>query len=221
MGYKVLLDIRQRIKQSIEKASREPDSVELLAVAKYSTLEQVNVVINEGVTSIAENRVQSSSRWENHPKREELKLHMIGNLQGNKVKPALKIFDSIDTIDSIKLADRIENLSEKRIEVMIEVNISGEENKHGCILDDFQELSIHILSLNHLHLSGVFTMCPIDATGKMRKNIYNRASQLAYDLEQKVGRKFERSYGMSDDFELAIECFATQIRLGRALFGGM
>lgn len=216
-----LVTIQNRIAEAAESVGRDPRDVALMAVTKYSELTDVIPVISSGgIVHVGENHVQNAARWKTYENRDSIKLHMIGNLQRNKVKPALEIFDSIDTVDTIKLAERIEFLSEKQIDVMIEVNISGEEVKHGCNLAEFHGLAEKIMDLNHLRLNGVFTMCPIEATGKIRETIYNKASELACDLESKLGRRIERSYGMSGDFELAIKCGATQVRVGRALFGG-
>lgn len=213
--------IREQIDRAAREAGRDPSDVTLVGVTKYTDISVVEPFINSGLSQIAENYVQNAKRWVNHPLRKKVRLHMIGHLQGNKVGPALNVFDSIDTVDAIKLAIRLEHLAESVVNVMIEVNISGEGAKHGCPMDVFPHLADYILTLNHLRLTGVFTMCPIDATSKMRKDIYNEAEKLASGLEQRVGRSFERSYGMTDDFQLAIECMATQVRLGRALFGGV
>ncbi len=214
-----LSNIKNRIREAADKVGRDPQSIALMAVTKYSELADVIPVITAGdIVHVGENRVANAQRWKTYEGRDSIKLHMIGNLQRNKVRPALTIFDSIDTVDTTKLAERIDIISEKLVDVMIEVNISGEEVKHGCSITEFASLSDRIISLNHLRLTGVFTMCPIDATSKFRETIYNKASELAYGLEQTLGRKIERSYGMSGDFELAIKCGATQVRIGRALF---
>ncbi|MEZ4813042.1 MAG: YggS family pyridoxal phosphate-dependent enzyme [Caldisericia bacterium] len=214
-----LTNIKNRIRVAAEAAGRDPQSVALMAVTKYSELADIIPVITAAeIVHIGENRIANAERWKSYEGRDTITLHMIGNLQRNKVRPALDIFDSIDTVDTEKLAERIDTISEKLIDVMIEVNISGEEVKHGCSITEFDALSDRIISLNHLRLTGVFTMCPIDATSKFRETIYNKASELACGLEQMLGRKIERSYGMSGDFELAIKCGATQVRIGRALF---
>ena len=216
-----LASIREQIDIAAREAGRDPSDVTLIGAAKYTETLVVESFVKAGLSHIAENYVQNANRWKNHELRNKIHLHMIGHLQGNKVKPALKSFDSIDTVDSIKLANRIDHLAESDVAVMIEVNISEEDSKHGCPVAKFPQLVDHIITLNHIRLNGVFTMCPIDATGKTRKNIYNQAEMLASGLEQRLGRSMDRSYGMSDDYKLAIECKATQIRLGRALFGGV
>jgi len=212
--------ILNRIHSAASLAGRDPDSVTLVAVAKYSRMDEVTPLIDQGVVHIAENVVQNAARWNDFSGRENVKLHMIGHLQRNKVSRALDIFDSIDTVDSERLAKRIVDLSTKPIGVMIEVNISGESNKTGCQIADIEPIVDVITNSDTVKLCGVFTMCPIDATQKNRENIYLKASDIASELEQRLGWKLERSYGMSDDFELAIRCGATQVRIGRALFGG-
>ena len=118
------------------------------------------------------------------------------------------------------MVERIVKLATKPIDTMIEVNISGEGNKTGCQISEIEPIVDLITTSDTVRLRGVFTMCPIDATQKNRENIYLKASDIASELEQRFGWKIERSYGMSDDFELAIRCKATQVRIGRALFGG-
>lgn len=212
--------IRARIDAAAISVARKPEDITLIAVAKYSELDSVVPLVDCGVVHFAENVVQNAQRWHDYEKRDRIKLHMIGHLQRNKVGKALEIFNSIDTVDSRRLAERIINLATRPIDVMIEVNISGESNKTGCSVSDIEPIVEIITNSDIVKLCGVFTMCPIDATEQNRENIYLKASDIASELELRLGRKIERSFGMSDDFELAIRCGASQVRIGRALFGG-
>jgi pyridoxal phosphate enzyme (YggS family) len=145
---------------------------------------------------------------------------MIGHLQTNKVKEALTVFDWIDTIDSIHLADELDSKADRQVSCMVEVNISGESQKSGVSPEDLANLTNHISYRQKLRLSGVFTMAPVDSDDKTVQNVFLKANQLAGDLEQKFGYKMERCYGMSNDFKTAISCGSTLLRLGRILFGG-
>lgn len=104
---------------------------------------------------------------------------------------------------------------------MVEVNISGEKQKSGCLLQEFDQLCDFIINnCKSLVLSGVFTMTPVDAPDIFREHIFDKADGLAEKLEDRLSTKIERSYGMSDDYELAVKHGSTMVRLGRALFGG-
>lgn len=200
---------------------REPGSVKLLVAAKYGFVNDVNHLIQSGCDLIGENRVQMAQRWIDHPMRKYFSLHMIGHLQTNKAEKACGIFDSIDTVDSIRLAETLQKAILRKLPIMIEVNISGEDNKNGVPLDDFDDLCHYIFhSCPLLVVSGLFAMTPADATDSEKESIYNKADFLAKALEQRLGKRMERSYGMTDDYHLAIKCGSTQVRLGRAIFGG-
>lgn len=200
---------------------REPGSVKLMVAAKYGLVNDVNHLIEAGCDLIGENRVQMAQRWVDHPLRKYFSLHMIGHLQTNKAEISCGIFDSVDTVDSIRLAQALQKATLRKLPIMIEANISGEENKNGVSLDEFDDLCHYIINdCPLLTLSGLFTMTPYDAAESARETIFNKADFLAKALEQRLGRRVERSYGMTDDFPLAIKCGSTQVRLGRAIFGG-
>lgn len=200
---------------------REPGSVKLLVATKYGLVNDVNQLLEAGCDLIGENRVQMAQRWIQHPLRRYFSLHMIGHLQTNKAEKACGIFDSIDTVDSVKLADALQKATLRKLPIMLETNISGEENKNGVPLDEFDDLCNHIsINCPLLTISGIFTMTPADAVESERESIFMKADFMAKALEQRLGKRMERSYGMSDDFHVAIKCGSTQVRLGRAIFGG-
>lgn len=206
------------VEQEAIRANRDPKTVRIMVAAKYGQLVQIQSIVDSGISVVGENHVQNARRWINTDRR--FQLHMIGHLQTNKVKEALSIFDSIDTIDSKRLADEIQAKAERVVPCMIEVNISGEGQKSGASIDDFDSLADHVASSGNLKLSGVFAMAPVDSDDKTVQNVFLKADQLASGLEQKLGYSMERCYGMSDDFKTAIACGSTLLRLGRILFGG-
>ena len=214
-----LIKVQDRIKNASKLGGRNPSDVELMVAAKYGTTEQIEELINLGVTHIGENRLNQALRWMDHPIRGKFQLHMIGHLQTNKSKISTKLFDAIDTVDSEKLAEILNAQLNDPLPIMIEVNISGEEQKSGCKVDDFLPLSDFITNkCPNLQLFGVFTMTPVDCDDKIRESIYIRADKLAVSLEDKIKAKVHRCYGMTDDFELAIMNGATLVRIGRAIF---
>jgi len=213
--------IKDRVRQAAILADRDPFSIKILAAVKYTTIDRVNILFDEGLAIIGENRLQTAMRWENHPLRRDFSLHMIGHLQTNKAAKACAIFDTIDTVDSTRLAQNLNKVTLRPLPIMVEVNISGERQKSGCFLQEFDQLCDFIINnCKSLVLSGVFTMTPVDAPDVFREHIFDKADGLARQLEDRLSAKIERSYGMSDDYELAVKHGSTMIRLGRALFGG-
>lgn len=206
------------VEQEAARANRDPKTVRIMVAAKYGQTEQIQSIVNAGIGVVGENHVQNARRW--FESQRSFQLHMIGHLQTNKVKEALTVFDSIDTVDSIKLANELHAKSERQVPCMIEVNISGEGQKSGVVLDEFENLANHIASSGNLKLTGVFAMAPVDSDEKTIQNVFLKADQLAGGLEQKLGYAMERCYGMSNDYKTAIACGSTLLRLGRILFGG-
>lgn len=210
--------VRKRIEQAATKAGRKPGDIKIMVAAKYGDLETVKQIIDSGISIVGENHVQNGRRWKEAGI--PVQTHMIGHLQTNKVREALDLFDWIDTVDSVKLAKLLDEKATKILPVMIEANISGEQQKSGVGLDNFHELAEFISKTVHLRLSGVFTMAPVDAQDKIIENIFLKADSLASECERFSGGEMERCYGMSGDFETAVSCGATLLRLGRILFGG-
>lgn len=210
--------VRERIEQAATKAGRNPGDVRIMVAAKYGDLETVKNIIDSGISIVGENHVQNGRRWKEAGI--PVETHLIGHLQTNKVREALELFDWIDTVDSVKLATLLDEKATKILPMMIEVNISGEEQKSGVNLEAFGELADFIRKTEHLKLSGIFTMAPVDAQDKIIENIFLKADSLASECERISGARMERCYGMSGDFETAIACGATLLRLGRILFGG-
>lgn len=210
--------IINQVEQEAIRANRDPKSVKIMVAAKYGQTTEIEDIVNSGIGIVGENHVQNARRW--LEAKHSFQLHMIGHLQTNKVKEALTVFDWIDTIDSIHLADELDSKADRQVPCMVEVNISGESQKSGVSLEDLANLTNYISSRQKLRLSGVFTMAPVDSDDKTVQNVFLKANQLAGDLEQKFGYKMERCYGMSNDFKTAISCGSTLLRLGRILFGG-
>jgi pyridoxal phosphate enzyme (YggS family) len=218
--------VNQNVDQTLElvrkaavRVNRNPQDVRVMVAAKYGDTQTVLDIVGSGISIVGENHVQNAKRWMEYPDR-KFQLHMIGHLQTNKINQALQIFDWFDTIDSVKLVHELDSRATKPIPSMIEVNIGGEEQKTGVSAKDFEALADSMIKSDHLELSGVFTMAPVDADEKMAENVFLEADRLAANLEQRLSRKMERCYGMSGDFETAIACGSTMLRLGRILFGG-
>ena len=185
----------------------------------------IEIVVDNGIRLLGENRIQEAlPKIENLAKNySDLHWHMIGHLQSNKAKHALDAFDCIQSVDSLKIANRISSLAvqrETRKDIMLEVNISGESSKFGFKPEEVMSNIETLLGLPGINLTGLMTIGPLTGDReKIRKafremkKLYNRLS-ISYPNSMK-----NLSMGMSDDYDIAIEEGATMVRIGRAIFG--
>ncbi len=205
--------VESRIAAACVRAGRARGSVKLVAVSKTFPAADVDHVIAAGITDVGENKVQEArdkkpsvagnSRW-----------HLIGHLQSNKAKDAVRLFDVIQTVDSVELAEKIARGADsagKPQEVLLQVNIGREPQKSGADPDAVAELVRRIGALPSLRLSGLMTIPPVSDDARP----FFRALRAMRD---DLGLT-ELSMGMTDDFEVAIEEGATIVRVGRAIFG--
>lgn len=214
--------IKKNIKTACENKGRNPEDVKIIAVTKTRTPEEINEVISLGICDIGENRVQEL--MDKYDKIEgNVRWHIIGRLQSNKVKYIADKVYMIHSVDSIKLAKEINRRCEKIGKVMnilIEVN-SGEENKGGIKYDEVDGFIKEIMTFKNISIKGLMTMAPLGASeDELRKvflNLYNLSVDIAKKKYDNVYME-ELSMGMSGDYALAIEEGATMIRPGRSLF---
>lgn len=186
----------------------------LVAVSKVFPAEAIIEAHAAGLREFGENYVQEFEG--KHPLVRHLagaRFHLIGHLQSNKARKAAEIFDAIDTVDSPKIARRLDEPA-KPLDVMIEVKLSEEEAKHGCAPDELAATIDAVRACSHLRLAGLMTMPPWNADAEQSRPYFRRLRELS----GKHGMA-GLSMGMSHDFEVAIEEGSTQIRVGTALFG--
>lgn len=206
--------VEQRIEQAVRRAGRRRDEITLIGVSKTMPAAALRAVYEAGLRHFGENYVQ-----EFEGKRKELAslpgavFHMIGHLQSNKANIASELFDVIHTVDSERLARRL-NESGKRLKILIEVKLSPEQTKHGLDAARLGELIGQIRGLERLELRGLMVMPPWPKNPEDSRPYFRRLRELAaeYGLP-------DLSMGMSGDFEVAIEEGATLIRVGTAIFG--
>ncbi len=207
--------LETRIAAACTRASRARSAVRLVAVTKTFPATDVAHAIAAGMTDVGENKVQetrdkkpsvvSAARW-----------HLIGHLQSNKAKDAVRLFDVIQTVDSVELAEKIARAADalgKRQQVLLQVNVGGETQKSGVSGGDVSELARKIAALPSIRLTGLMTIPPLGDAAAMRPH-FRELAAIRHDLGLE-----ELSMGMTDDFEVAIEEGATLIRVGRAIFG--
>jgi PLP dependent protein len=220
-----LSEIRERIAQAARRAGREPGAVALMAVSKTHPARAILEAMAAGQSLFGENRVQEFAG-----KREELatpgaRFHLIGHLQSNKAARAVELFDAIDSVDSLRLAERLNEAAarqERRVEVLIEINIGGEAAKAG-VGPDSEEVAALLEAqarLPNLAIRGLMTVPPFTEDPEGARECFQRLRQLRDRWRQRSGLALpELSMGMSHDFEVAIEEGSTCVRVGTAIFG--
>jgi len=220
-----LARVRERIAAAARRAGRNPDEVTLVAVTKGVGLDRVLEAVACGVTHIGENRVQEAAAKFPHLPPGVVR-HMVGHLQRNKAKMAVRLFDLIHSLDSLRLAEELNRraLEAGRVmDVLVQVNVSGEPTKYGVSPEEVEALVENMASLPGLRLRGLMTIAPIVEDPEQARPYFRRLRQLgdvirsaATDLKLE---RLELSMGMTDDFEVAVEEGATIVRIGRAIFG--
>ncbi len=216
--------VRERIAAAARRVGRQPDEVTLLASTKGRSLAEIDEAIRAGVRIVGENRVQEAEEKHSHL-RGRVQMHMIGHLQRNKVKEALRIFDMIHSVDSLRLAEEIERFGERMgmvVPVLLEVNVSGEESKFGVGPPDVYPLLEKISRMKAVRVEGLMTMSPLADDKEKSRPIFRRLKGLASEVMRQAfpGVTMGRlSMGMTQDFEAAVEEGATIVRIGTAIFG--
>jgi hypothetical protein len=209
-------ELRSRIARACERSSRDPASVKIIAVTKNLPPRAIRDAINCGLTDFAENRVQEAAAKLKQLAdcRNSFKLHFIGHLQSNKARDALEIADIIHSVDTMRLAGLINDTAARKVPVLIQVNLAGEESKYGFAGDELDCAVRSICQLPNLEVLGLMAVAPqVDDAQELRP-LFASLSKLNQSYNFR-----ELSMGMSDDFEVAIEEGSTMVRIGRAIFG--
>ncbi len=217
-------DIRERIDAACRESGRSTDDVELMAVSKTRSFDEIMEAYNLGLRLFGENRVQEiRDKFTSPP--DDLELHLIGHLQSNKAKVAVEHTSSIHSIDKLKTAMAVEKaclLSNKKMKILLEVNTSGEDNKNGFRGKvQFFETIEKILELKMVKIAGLMTMAPFSSDEKVVRPCFRELNNLKEETLQKYPELdlSVLSMGMSSDFDIAIQEGATLIRVGTLLFG--
>ena len=216
-------EIFERINNALIKCNRN-DKVFFTAVSKTRTIQEMKEAEKFScIDFFGENRVQEGMEKRKNYGESRILWRLIGHLQANKVRKAVEIFDTIDSIDDLELAQRVNRICSetgKIMPILIEVNTSGESSKSGINPEKFSELAENIVSLNNLKLEGLMTVGPItDSESEIRRSFAN-LRELSDKAREFTGLELPiLSMGMSDDFELAIQEGSTMVRIGTLLFG--
>ncbi len=214
--------IIEQIKMIALMAGKNPLDITLIAVSKTFPPEIIQQAIDGGITIFGENRVQEAKA-----KIPQLKgsftFHLVGHLQSNKAKDAVKLFDCIHSIDKLSTAIEVDKEAKKinKIQnILIEVNTSGEPSKFGVEPEKALELCKGILDLQNLNCLGLMTVGPLTEDRNRIREAFKRLRFLLEEINRSLGISLKQlSMGMSDDFDIAIEEGATMVRIGTAIFG--
>ena len=211
----------ERIERAAQGVGRNPEEISLVAVSKTVESARIKEAIEAGVSILGENYVQEAQKKIDEIGR-TVSWHFIGHLQSNKAKYAVRLFDMIHSLDSIELAEELNRRAEKEgrtMNVMIEVNLSGETTKFGTEEARVIDIAQKVLNLNHLSLVGLMTMPPYFDSPDMSRPYFIQLRELKERMGKEGIPVKELSMGMSNDFEIAIEEGATFVRVGTAIFG--
>jgi len=219
------------IKENIDKIKERVNKknpgihtqINIEAVTKTRTVEDIKNAINAGIKIISENRIQEAeNKLDVIKSNKHIKAHLIGHLQSNKIKKAIELFDTIESVDTKKKINKINNESNKKgktQEIYLQINIGNDSKKHGFNTQDAQRAVKTIQEYNNINLTGLMTILPFGILEEETKGLYKNM-KLFYDKMREINPKITNlSMGMSNDYGMAVECGASHIRIGTAIFG--
>ena len=219
-----LIEVENNILDACERSGRNPEEVTLIAVSKTEPVEMLQEVYNEGIRDFGENYVQElADKIEIMPK--DIRWHMIGHLQRNKVKYLVGKVACIHSVDSLRLAEVINERSIKLgvvTEIMAEVNIAGEESKFGFTRDEVFDFAEKVSTMEGVKLVGLMTSAPYVNDPEENRQYFREMKSLSVDINEKNINNInitELSMGMTNDYIVAVEEGATHVRVGTAIFG--
>lgn len=219
-----LKKVEDSVDAACRKAGRSRDEVTLIAVSKTKPVEMLSTIYNQGIRDFGENKVQEMcDKMEQLPS--DIRWHMIGHLQTNKVKYIVGHTTLIHSVDSLHLAKEIEKQAEKKdvtVDILVEVNIAEEESKFGIHKEETYELVRQIAALPHVHICGLMTIAPYVENPEDNRMYFRGIRQLSVDIAEQNIDNVDMdvlSMGMTGDYMVAIEEGATMVRVGTGIFG--
>lgn len=211
--------IHRRIGEAAARSGRDANDIKLVAVSKTHPPAVLRQAIDAGATVLGENKVQEAESKIAELGRDDAEWHLIGHLQSNKARKAVQLFDVIQSLDSLELAQRLDRICDEEgrdeLRVFIEVDLAGEETKAGMPEGDIPQLVEYLRTCKHLRLNGLMIVPPYDDNVENTRPYFKRLRDIRDDLLPGG----ELSMGMSHDFEVAVEEGATVVRIGTAIFG--
>lgn len=219
-----LIQVEQNIEEACRRAGRDRSEVTLIAVSKTKPVETLQEAYDLGVRVFGENKVQEmADKYEVLPK--DIRWHLIGHLQRNKVKYIIDKAVRIHSVDSLRLAQTIEKEAKKHnltAHILIEVNVAREESKFGIFPEDLEALVDEIAKLPHIQVDGLMTIAPFVPDPEENRPVFRELRKLSVDISAKKVDNVNMSVlsmGMTNDYQVAIEEGATMVRVGTGIFG--
>jgi len=214
-----LEEVKRRIRAAAKKAGRDPGDIRLVAVSKTHPPRVIKEAYDAGHRIFGENYAQELER-KAAALPEDIEWHFVGALQTNKVKKVLPVCRLIHSVDRESLLKELNKRAEGAVEILIEVNLAGEESKSGASADNLKRLVEEASSIGKVKLKGLMTMPPFFDEPQRARPFFARLRELRDDVSRSTGVVLpELSMGMTGDFEAAIEEGATLVRVGTAIFG--
>ncbi len=219
-----LANVEKNIEQACKNAGRSRDEVTLIAVSKTKPVEMLQEIYDENIRDFGENKVQElCSKMEQLPS--DIRWHMIGHLQRNKVKYIVDKVAMIHSVDSLRLAETIEKEAAKKaviVPILIEVNVAQEESKFGLKPEEVLPLIEQIADFSHIRIKGLMTIAPYVDNAEENREIFRELKKLSVDIAAKNINNVTMSVlsmGMTGDYMVAVQEGATMVRVGTGIFG--
>lgn len=219
-----LEEVREKIRQACQRSGRREEDVTLISVSKTKPVEMLKEAYEAGSRDFGENRVQEiMEKYGQMP--EDVRWHMIGHLQKNKVRQVIDKAVLIHSVDTVELAEQIEKDAAKRdltVDILLEVNVAEEESKFGFRAEEVEAAVMKIKEFPHVHIKGLMTIAPFVSNSEDNREVFKKLYQLYVDIRSKNIDNVNMSVlsmGMTGDYEVAVEEGATMIRVGTGIFG--
>lgn len=219
-----LREVQKNIEQACIRAGRKPEEVTLIAVSKTKPVPMLEEAYEGGARDFGENKVQEIvAKKPQLP--EDIRWHMIGHLQRNKVHQVVGKAVLIHSVDSLRLAEQIETEAAKKdtdVDILLEVNVAREESKYGFFLEEVKDAIMTIKDFPHVHIKGLMTIAPFVENPEENREVFKKLYEFAVDIGKKNIDNVTMavlSMGMTGDYEVAIEEGATMVRVGTSIFG--
>lgn len=219
-----LTEVKERIEQACIRSGRNPGEVTLIAVSKTKPVPMLEEAYAAGARDFGENKVKEiAAKKPELP--EDIRWHMIGHLQRNKVGQVLGKAVLIHSVDSLRLARQIETDAAKAgldVDILLEVNVAREESKYGFMLEEVEDAIMTIKDFPHVHIKGLMTIAPFVENPEENRGIFKKLFEFAVDIDKKNIDNVTMgvlSMGMTGDYEVAVEEGATMVRVGTGIFG--